>query len=155
MEGAGRDSCCAGLAGGRARCLAVDEGEMTPRLMAALLVIASSAAPENPPAAYLIAVVEICADIYGVDPIDCRCIVGAESEWNPKAIGDNGEAIGLWQWHEGSIRFALRDMGIVWDWDEEDPRLNVWVSTLAAGHAMSKGWDWWTTREICEELVER
>jgi len=122
--------------------------------MAALLVIASGVAPETPTAAYLIAVVEICADIYGLEPIGCRCIVGAESDWNPNARGDNGDALGLWQWHEQSIRFALRDMGIVWDWEEEDPRLNVWASTLAACHAMSRGWDWWTTRELCEDMAK-
>lgn len=124
---------------------------MTPRIMAAFLIAASGIAPENPAAPYIDAVIEICADIYGLDAKKCRCIVWEESRHNPNARGDNGLAIGLFQWHEESIRCAFRDMGIVWDW-AEDPRLNVWASTLAACHSLSKGWDWWTTRELCEGI---
>ena len=123
---------------------------MSPRILAAFLVIASGATPENPTPAYIDAVIEICADIYGLDAKKCRCIMREESCYNPNARGDNGLAVGLWQWHEGSIKTALRDMDIVWEWADGDPRLNVWASTLAACHSLAKGWDWWTTRELCE-----
>lgn len=124
---------------------------MTPRFMAALLVIASGATPENLTPTYIDAVIEICADIYSLDAKKCRCIMREESRYNPNAIGDMGLAVGLWQWHEESIKTALRDMGIVWDWRENgDPRLNVWASTLAACHALNQGWDWWATQKGCD-----
>ena len=125
---------------------------MTPRIIAALLVLAAHAAPENPAPDYLFYVVSLCAELYEVDAKLCRCIVNKESEWNPNARGDNGKAVGLWQWHEESIKVAFRDMGIVWGWAEGDPRLNVWASTLAACHSLSKGWRWWTTQDGCEGL---
>ena len=124
---------------------------MSPRIMAAFLIAASGIAPEMPTVDYIDAVIEICADIYGVDGETLGCIIEWESQWNPSAVGDNGKAIGLFQWHEESIKVALRDMGICWDWTENgDPRLNVWASTLAAVHALSKGWPWWSTRALCE-----
>ena len=122
--------------------------------MAAFLIAASGIAPENPTLEYMDAVVEICAHIYALDTEDCRCIINRESEWKVNAVGDNGDAVGLWQWHEESIRTAFWDMGIGWDWkDNGDPRLNVWASTLAACHALSKGWRWWPTQESCEGIV--
>lgn len=127
---------------------------MTPRLMAAFLIAASGIAPENPTPIYIDAVVDICADIYQVDDELCGCIIEWESDWNPNAVGDNGKALGLWQWHEESIKCALRGMGIVWDWGENgDPRLNVWASSLAACHAISQGWDWWSTQDGCEGVL--
>ena len=128
---------------------------MSPRILAALLVLASGAAPENPTPVYIDAVIEICAEVYGLDAKKCRCILWEESRYNLNAIGDNGKAVGLWQWHEGSIKTALRDMDIVWDWGDGDPRLNVWASTLAACHSLAKGWDWWSTQSSCEGALGR
>lgn len=126
---------------------------ISPQILAAFLIFIIHTAPENPTPAYTVAVVEICASLYDIDADECRCIINRESEWNPNARGDGGEAVGLWQWHEESIRYAFDDMGIVWNWDDGDPRLDIWASTLAACHALSKGWDWWTTQETCEEIL--
>lgn len=128
---------------------------MTPRLMAAFLIAASGIAPETPTFDYIDAVIEICADIYDVNGETLGCIVEWESQWNPNAIGDNGKAVGLWQWHEESIKTAFRDMGIRWNWADGDPRLNVWASTLAACHSLSRGWDWWATQKDCNGVLER
>ncbi len=124
---------------------------MSPRVITALLILAIHAAPADPSLSYMNGVVEICANIHGIDADLCRCIINRESEWNPDARGDNGTSVGLWQWKEESIRYAFGEMGICWDWIEDgDPRLNVWASTLAACYALNQGWDWWTTRESCE-----
>lgn len=128
---------------------------MTPRLMAAFLIAASGIAPENPTFDYIGAVIEVCANIYSVDGETLGCIIEWESQWNPNAVGDDGLAVGLFQWHEESIKIAFRAMGIVWDWEEEDPRLNVWASTLAACHSLNKGWDWWTTQDRCEGVLAK
>lgn len=125
---------------------------MSVRVLATLLILVLHAAPENPTEPYMIRVVEFCAEMYAVDGELCHCIVSEESEWNPNARGDDGEAVGLWQWHEESIETALRDMGIAWDWAKGDPRLSVWASSLAAAHAISQGWRWWVTQESCEGL---
>lgn len=130
----------------------MDEHTMNPSALIALLLVAAYATPIDPSLSYLNAVVEICADIYDVDGWECRCIISRESEWNPNARGDKGTSVGLWQWKEESIRIAFDDMGIYWSWKEHgDPRLNVWASTLAACHALSQGWDWWSTQELCEK----
>lgn len=125
---------------------------MSPRIIAAFLIAASGIAPETPTFDYIDAVIEICTDIYGVDGETLGCIIEWESQWKPSAVGDDGKAVGLFQWHEESIEVALRDMGICWQWEKGDPRFNVWASTLAACHAINQGWDWWSTQEKCEEL---
>ena len=127
---------------------------MSAPALAALLTLVLYVAPVGPTPIYMTGVVEFCANIYSIDAENCWCIVESESEWNPNARGDDGEAAGLWQWHEESIRYAFDDMGVYWDWTEDgDPRLNVWASTLAACHALSKGWDWWTTQEMCDAIT--
>lgn len=132
----------------------MDECTMNPRVLIALLLVAAYATPADPPLSYMNAVVKICADIYDVDIDKCRCIIDRESGWNPNARGDKGTSVGLWQWKEKSIRIAFDDMGIFWSWRwHGDPRLNVWASTLAACHALSQGWGWWTTQELCEEIL--
>jgi len=128
---------------------------MSPRVIAAFLILAINAAPKNPTPIYMKAVVGVCASIYDVDIELCYCIIEGESEWNPNAKGDNRKSVGLWQWREESIRYAFDDMGICWDWIEDgDPRLNIWASTLAACYALNQGWGWWSVQEQCErELI--
>lgn len=46
---------------------------------------------------------------YGVDPKLALYISWEESQWNPDAIGDHGESLGIWQIHmpaHGDIRPA-------------------------------------------------
>lgn len=127
---------------------------MSPQAIAALLILILHTAPENPTPIYMVGVIEFCANIYALDAVNCHCIVEHESEWNPNAQGDNGKSVGLWQWREESIRYALSDMKIVWDWAENgDPRLSVWASTLTACHALDQGWNWWSTQKLCEEIL--
>jgi len=124
---------------------------LNPRILAALLILAIHPASEPPPEDYLRAVVRVSAGLYHVDPSLACCIVEHESHWDLHAVGDNGAAVSLWQWHEESIRVALRDMGVTWNWEKNgDPRLSPWMSSLAACHALGENWAWWPTREVCE-----
>jgi hypothetical protein len=94
------------------------------------------------------ALIETCAHVYGADSALLQEIVRLESAFDPEAVGDHGRALGLWQWHKPSIELVLEDMDWDWDWEEDgDPRANVYVSTIAACHAienMDLG-RWWST----------
>ena len=72
-------------------------------------------------------------------------IARLESNWDPQAMGDEGEAIGLFQFHPATWRWARKKMGL-------DPSLNIrlsqwesartWAWLCHEGHA-----DWWTAHE--------
>lgn len=99
----------------------------------------------------IVIIIRLLAMLYGVNPDYAVCIAQHESEFDQFAIGDSGEAAGLWQWHEPSIRLAMAHGRLAWDWERQgDPRLDVVMSTAAAMEAMSGGWDWWSTRQLCE-----
>lgn len=86
------------------------------------------------------------AGTMGVHPDYAACIVRRESTWDPGAIGDQGRAVGLWQWHLPSWRHVRAHMGL----STEDRRHNPIASTSAAlwwirqGHA-----NWWTAASLC------
>ena len=99
-------------------------------------------------------VVALVFQMHGLSPDYGVCIVTEESHWNASAVGDDGAAVGYWQWHKGSINWALADMGIAWDWEAQgDPRLDVHVATVAAAHMMCEGYaHWWSRADrICRE----
>ena len=99
----------------------------------------------------IIVLIRLLAALYGVDPQYAVCIAEHESAFDQFAVGDHGQARGLWQWHEDSIRAAMRHGRLTWDWQRQgDPRLDVAMSTAAAMEAMSQGWDWWSTDYLCE-----
>jgi hypothetical protein len=52
------------------------------------------------------------ANDWGMAPSYALCIVSAESHWNPNAVGDNGDAVGLFQWHLESFYQIRREMGL-------------------------------------------
>ena len=84
---------------------------------------------------------------FGVEPERAACIVRLESEWDPAAIGDDGAAVGLWQWHMASWRHVRRQMGL----STEDRRMDPVESTATALFAIGRlGLGrWWTADRQC------
>lgn len=93
------------------------------------------------------AIVERAASVVGEKPAYFSCIVERESEWNPQAIGDDGAAVGLWQWHLGSWEYVRDRMGLPTD-DERDSPIE---STRTAAYAIGVLGldDWWSAAEGC------
>jgi len=89
------------------------------------------------------AVIRALAGLYGVDPELALCICRRESSFNNRAVGDEGEAVGLWQWHKTSWDHVRRSM----DLSTTDHRANIVESTEAAMYAMSDLglYHWWAT----------
>jgi len=91
------------------------------------------------------------ATAYGVHPGLAVIIARRESNYDPNAIGDDGFAVGLWQWHLESWRHVRLDMGL----DTYDLRRDPWESTITAMYAMSvlHLYKWWSTyRPALKEL---
>ena len=69
-----------------------------------------------------------------------------ESEFDPTAVGDNGRARGLWQWHEGSWIHVRRTMGA----STEDRRDEPLEATVTALWWIKQGYGhWWTADRYC------
>lgn len=83
---------------------------------------------------------------YGVDPMLALEICRLESSFRPEAVGDEGKAVGLWQWHLKSWDHVRLKMGIIGDDMRAWPR----ESTLAAMYAMGELdlYRWWSTYPI-------
>ena len=87
------------------------------------------------------------APAFGVAPDRAACIVMRESGWDPAAVGDDGAAVGLWQWHLRSWRHVRRAMGR----SIEDRRADPLESTVTALWWIGQGYgDWWTADRHCE-----
>ena len=87
------------------------------------------------------------APIFDVDPNYASCIVAHESEWNPNAVGDDGQAVGLWQWHLDSWEYVRKRMGK----DTTDLRADPFASSMTALFAIGRldlG-SWWTSSQTC------
>lgn len=92
------------------------------------------------------ALVRAMAEAMGVDADYAACIVRRESEWDADAVGDQGRARGLWQWHLGSWRHVRAKMGL----SIEDRRDDPVASTSAALWWIRQGYGhWWTADRYC------
>jgi len=96
--------------------------------------------------------------MYGVNLQLAYNICYLESSYNPQAVGDNGKAVGLWQWHKPSIDYVNRKMveaGEIEKMPEEDTRKDIWFSTQAAMYTMGKLglYRWWSTYERAKRLT--
>jgi hypothetical protein len=89
------------------------------------------------------------AGAMGVDADYAACIVQHESAWDPSAVGDQGRALGLWQWHEPSWQHVRAKMGL----STEDRRTDPVASTSAALYWIRRGHaDWWTASRKCSVI---
>jgi len=94
---------------------------------------------------------------YGVNPALTLRICELESDFDAAAIGDNGEAVGLYQWHSdpddrGPWETVRYHMGRDSDPDlRYDPRENTETAMYAIG-VMGLG-HWWSTWEIAKSNV--
>ena len=104
--------------------------------------------------------ISLIAGAHGIADDYALCVAEAEAgpELRVDTVGDDGKALGLWQWHEPSIRQVLDEMGVERDWAQRgDPRLDPVVSTVAAMWAMSERErrHWWRRAdEMCREWRE-
>lgn len=91
----------------------------------------------------LIHLIRATALRYGVDPELAIVICRRESSYDEFAIGDNGLAVGLWQWHLTSWEHVRAKMGK----DTLDRRTDLVESTEAAMYAMGELglYEWWST----------
>jgi hypothetical protein len=88
---------------------------------------------------------------YGVDPDFAVEIVKLESSFRPKAVGDGGLAVGLWQWHFQSWVHVRTRMNL----PTEDERDDAFESTITALYAIGRLGlaRWWSTAERAAQNV--
>lgn len=73
---------------------------------------------------------------YGVEPYLVACILEKESNFNPQAIGDNGKAVGMAQFHLGTFKMFRKKMGL----SQEDLRTDKAESIKVLCWALSRGY---------------
>ena len=98
--------------------------------------------------------VQLLAPMYGVDSEFATEVVRRESEWNIYAVGDDGDAVGLWQFHKPAFETGYRlEYGAEVDWSAPDMRLDPEVSTRVALRLIQEGYvEWWTAaRQLMNE----
>ncbi len=112
-------------------------------LLALLLTTSQSAETQAVITTYVVATQE------HVSPTLAVCIMMCESHGHAWAVGDGGEAVGLWQWHLDSWQHVQRKRGM----SLEDGRTDIRASTEAAVWALAQGNTyrrWWATLPLCE-----
>jgi len=105
------------------------------------------------------ALVGMVAEDAGVDPHLAQETVRLESEWDPEAVGDNGLAVGLWQFHgeESSDTWGwlCRITGHP-EWSDDENRSDPVLSTVVAVEAIALGYgDHWTGWRIATGKEEK
>lgn len=84
----------------------------------------------------------------GVDPARALATVMAESAWDADAVGDNGLAVGLWQFHgaesANTWAWACERTGRP-EWADDSNRADPLKSTIVALDMIADGYGWlWT-----------
>ena len=86
----------------------------------------------------------------GVDVTRALATVTAESTWDADAVGDEGDAVGLWQFHEPTWTWACEYTGHA-EWQAPEMRRDAVASTVVALDMIAAGWGhlWtgWRERE--------
>ena len=91
--------------------------------------------------------VETMALDYGLAPRYAACICQRESGFDAQAVGDQGKAVGLWQWHLPAWQTIRRAMSL----SEADERADAIASTQTALWALQHGYaGLWSTAEGCK-----
>lgn len=95
----------------------------------------------------------LAAKMYGVSPEYMLCVASYESDFRPAAVGDNGKAVGLYQWHKPSWEYVRGKMG-----EDPDPELREGPTEAAQTAAYAMGelglYRWWSTDHLCREYRE-
>lgn len=93
--------------------------------------------------------VESLAHTYHVNATIALEICRLESGFKPDAVGDNGAAVGLYQWHKQSWEHVRRLMGEA----PTDCRLDPWQNIATAMYAMGcQGlYTWWSTYQAAAD----
>lgn len=88
---------------------------------------------------------------HGVDEDYALRIAKLESDMRPYALGDDEQAVGLYQWHRDSWECACAARG----WDARSKsRWTVADNIDMAMWAMAQGWHhWWSTSEKAKEIT--
>ena len=96
-----------------------------------------------------IVIVRLLAALYGVSPDYAQCIVQHESDYD--ALAANGPHLGIAQFKIETMHWALKRMGLPWDWQRQgDPRRVPAVSAAAMLTCMWWGYErWWSTDGLC------
>lgn len=83
--------------------------------------------------------IRLAARTWGVDEGWLDQIALCESTWTPSAVGDDGEAVGLFQWHEDTWAAFANAL------DRSKGRENAWAAAFEAAKAVREGHAaWWT-----------
>ncbi len=88
-----------------------------------------------------------CADYYEVNPHVVYCILDHESDWDSGAIGDNGDAVGIAQFHLDTWIWMRGLMGA----DTADSRADPVeaIRTLCWAMANDLSSHWTAYRKVC------
>jgi soluble lytic murein transglycosylase-like protein len=97
------------------------------------------------------AIVRIECQRFGVPELFALCVADHESRFDPQTIGDQGDAVGLFQFHLGTWQHFRIRMGLQTD----DLRLDAREAARTACWAFANGFQLrWTVvrRGICSAL---
>jgi hypothetical protein len=97
------------------------------------------------------AIIRIECVRYGIDEQFALCVADQESRFDAQAIGDHGEAVGLYQFHLSTWQHFRARMGL----PAEDRRLDAREASRTACWAFANGFQQrWTVvrRGICTPL---
>jgi len=121
---------------------------MTVELATILLAAALSTAPGAPPPLVDLPYVAsaMCAEA-GVDVGRCLATIERESGWDPSAVGDRGDAVGIVQFHAdatyGTWGYCVARWGRP-EWLDPDMREDAVVSLYLFSRAAGAGYGhWW------------
>jgi len=89
----------------------------------------------------------------GVDVSRALATVTAESAWDANAVGDEGEAVGLWQFHPGTWSWGAEYVGRP-AWAAPSYRRDPLISTIVALDLIEAGYgDYWTGWRIQWQIL--
>lgn len=92
--------------------------------------------------------IDTIANVHGIDQELMRCVVMAESDGDPEAVGAAGE-IGLMQIMPETGALLAREAGVA-DYDLYNPAHNLWLGA----YGLARWPQWWTTYEGCKDTEE-
>lgn len=94
--------------------------------------------------AEVLAIIRNAAVEFGVDAGDMIAVARCESSLNELAVGDGGDALGLFQWHRGPFLQHAREL---FHADVVDLRTDPVVASLVTAFTVSRqGWGIWSCK---------